>query len=212
MNTCPEQIVHYMHAYLDGEISRQNERELKEHLETCSACKEIMNRLSESVVFLKSAEEINAPENFVANVMAQLPKRKWQLGRTQRFLRKYPFLVAAALFLVLMSASLFSSYGNNNQFSVTKQPNLIINNGEVIVPKGEVVQGDIIVENGHLNIQGEVKGNVTVINGSKFMASTAIVTGKNEKIDDWFDWLWYKMKDTVKNIFPSSTSEGQHNE
>ena len=35
MNTCPEQIVHYMHAYLDGDISRADERQLNKHLDTC---------------------------------------------------------------------------------------------------------------------------------------------------------------------------------
>ncbi|MEG0473606.1 MAG: anti-sigma factor, partial [Solibacillus sp.] len=35
--------------------------------------------------------------------------------------------------------------------------------------------------------------NVTVING-KYMASTAVVTGQVEEIDEAFGWLWYKIK------------------
>ena len=33
------------------------------------------------------------------------------------------------------------------------------------------------------------------------MASTAVVTGKREEIDEVFDWIWYKIKNTTKNIY-----------
>ncbi|AMQ04782.1 anti-sigma factor family protein [Sporosarcina psychrophila] len=208
MNTCPEQIVHYMHAYLDGDISRDEERLLKEHLDSCKECKEIMNGLTESIAFIGSAAKIKAPDSFVNGVMARLPKEKSQAG-VQRWLRSHPLLAAAAMFLILMSATLFSSYGNDQQFSVTKQPNLVVEGQTVLVPAGETVKGDIVVKNGTLRIEGEVDGNVTVIRGSKYMASTAIVTGKSEEIDKVFDWLWYKIKTTAKDIFPSSKDDKQ---
>ncbi len=211
MNTCPEQIVHYMHAYLDGDISRDEERQLKEHLDSCKECKEIMHGLTESIAFMGSAVKIKAPDNFVDAVMTRLPKEKSQAG-AQRWLRKHPIFVAAAMFLILMSATLFSSYGNDQQFSVTKQPNLIVEGQKVLVPAGEVVKGDIVVKNGTLQIDGEVDGNVTVIRGSKYMASTAIVTGKSQEIDQVFDWLWYKMKKTVQDIIPSSEEDDQDTE
>ena len=211
MNTCPGQIVHYMHAYLDGDISRDEERLLKEHLDSCKECKEIMNGLTESIAFIGSASKIKAPDNFVNSVMTRLPKEKSQAG-AQRWLRKHPLFAAAAMFLILMSATLFSSYDNDQQFSVTKQPNLIVEGQKVLVPAGEVVEGDIVVKNGILQIDGEVDGDVTVIRGSKYMASTAIVTGKSQEIDQVFDWLWYKMKKAVQDIFPSSEEDGQDTE
>ncbi|KAA0948576.1 anti-sigma factor [Sporosarcina sp. ANT_H38] len=211
MDTCPEQIVHYMHAYLDGDISRDEERILKEHLESCKECKEIMNGLTESIAFIGSVAKIKAPDSFVDSVMARLPKEKSQAG-AQRWLRKHPFFAAAAMFLVLMSATLFSSYGNDQQFSVTKQPNLIIEGQTVLVPAGETVKGDIVVKNGTLRVEGEVDGDVTVIRGSKFMASTAFVTGKSEEIDKVFDWLWYKMKETAKDIFTPSKDNKEEEE
>ncbi|WP_342507016.1 anti-sigma factor [Sporosarcina sp. FSL K6-2383] len=206
MNTCPEHIVHYMHAYLDGDISRDEERELKQHLDSCGQCKEMMNGLTESIAFIGSAVQIQAPANFVNGVMARLPKEKSQAG-FQRLLRRHPFLAAAAMFVILMSASLFSSYGNDQQFSVTKQPNLIVEGQTVLVPEGETVKGNIVVKNGELRIEGQVEGNVTVIHGSKYMASTAVVTGTSEEIDKVFDWLWYQMKTTFKNVFSAPTKE-----
>ena len=44
MNTCPEQIVHNMHAYLDDDLSPDDGRELMEHLKECPSCNELMTR------------------------------------------------------------------------------------------------------------------------------------------------------------------------
>lgn len=195
-----------MHAYLDGDISRDEEKILKSHLEACTECQEIMNGLRNAVAFLGSASEVKAPSGFVDGVMARLPKEKKQAG-VHRWLRRHPLLAAAALFMILMSTSLFSSYGNDQQFSVTKQPNLVIEGEVVTVPAGETVKGDIVVKNGDLHIEGQVEGNVTVIRGTKYMASTAVVTGTTEEIDEVFDWLWYKIKTTAKEIIPSSKEQ-----
>ena len=208
MNTCQEPVIHLMHAYLDGDISREDEQMLHEHLASCEGCKEMMDEMKISALFLKDAAPIEAPEGFVSGVMARLPKEKSQAG-FQRLLRRHPLLAAAALFLMLMSATLFSNYSNDQQFSFTKQPNLVVEGETVVVPAGEVVKGDIVVKNGNLRIEGEVDGNVTVIRGSKYMASTAVVTGKSEEIDKVFDWLWYKLKSTVKDIFHPSNGESQ---
>lgn len=199
MNTCSEKIVHCMHAYLDGDISHDDEQLLKQHLEHCESCRELMADLTDAVEFIGQAELIEAPEGFVNNVMQQLPKAKPKAS-VHRWLRRHPFLAAVAMFFILMSASVFSSYGNDQQFSVTQQPNLVVEGDTVVVPEGEVVKGDIVVKNGDLRIEGEVDGNVTVIGGSKYMASTAVITGTSEEIDRAFDWLWYKMKETVKTV------------
>ena len=208
MSKCPEQMVHHMHAYLDGDISVEDERVLNIHLEECSACSEIMEGLMDSVLFIKSAEKIQAPEGFVEGVVSRLPKEKSQVG-IQRWLRSHPLLAAAAMFFILMSVSVFSSYGNDQHFSVSKQPNLVVEGETVLVPEGETVKGDIVVKNGELLIEGEVDGNITVINGSKYMASTAVVTGTSEEINKAFDWLWYKIKTTVKEVFSSSSKDEQ---
>ncbi|WP_432362026.1 zf-HC2 domain-containing protein [Sporosarcina sp. UB5] len=208
MNTCQEQVIHLMHAYLDGDISREDEQILQKHVAACKQCRKMMDELKMSALFLKDAAPIQAPEGFVSGVMSRLPKEKSQAG-FQRLLRRHPLVAAAALFFILMSTTLFSSYSNDQQFSFTKQPNLVVEGETVIVPQGEVVKGDIVVKNGNLRIEGEVDGNVTVIHGSKYMASTAVVTGKSEEIDKAFDWLWYKIKSTVKDIFPSTKGELQ---
>ncbi|ELW9008239.1 anti-sigma factor, partial [Campylobacter upsaliensis] len=70
-------------------------------------------------------------------------------------------LAAASLFLILMVSSLMSAWNEDHQFSVSKQPNILVENNTAIVPEGETVKGDIIVRNGDIKIEGQVEGNVT---------------------------------------------------
>lgn len=198
MNNCPDHIVHYMHEHLDGDISREHELELQAHLTSCTACQQHMHELSKVAVFVQSASHITAPSGFVENVIARMPKETSKVGM-KRWFHSHPMLTAAALFLILMSASLFSSFNDDQQFSFTKQPNIVVEGEKVIVPAGETVNGDLVVKNGDLQIDGEVEGDVTVING-KLMASTANVTGEIEEINQLFDWLWYKMKAGAKDV------------
>ena len=199
MNACPERIVHYMHEYLDGEISREHELELKAHLQTCKECQAHMHELSDVVAFVKGAAHVEAPNNFTMSVMARLPKEKSHTG-ISRWFRHHPVLTAAAVFLVLMSSMLFSSYQDDQQFSFTKQENVIVEGETVIIPEGQVVKGDLVVKNGNVRIDGELDGNLTVINGTKYMASTANITGTSEEINEVFDWLWYHIKNSVKEV------------
>ena len=199
MSTCPEHIVQYMHEYLDGDISREHEQELKAYMRDCKDCQQHMQELTSTIEFVKSSAVIEVPPNFVEQVMQKLPKRKMRTG-VQSWLRRHPFFVAAALFCIFMSASLFSGYKNDQEFSFTKQPNLEVEGQTVIVPEGETVKGDIVVKNGDIIVKGAVDGDITVING-KYMASTANVTGQIDEVDEVFEWLWYKIKSSAKNAW-----------
>lgn len=199
MKQCPEHVVAYMHEYLDGDITKQHETALREHLKQCPSCKAHMNELMHVVAFIKSAAVVSAPSQFVANVMSGLPIKSRPLKGVQRFLRRHPILIAAVVFCILISAALFSVFNQSGQFSVTKAPGLIVEGETVTVPKGETIQTDLVVENGNLIVDGNVDGNVTVVNG-QYMASTANVTGHVEEIDEAFEWLWFRVKNSLKNM------------
>lgn len=207
MEKCPNHVVHYMHAFLDGEITPEEEAALTEHLDSCEECRRAMEELERTVTMFESIGTIQAPPGFVDGVTSRLPQRKVQKG-PKKWLRQHPMMAAAALFLILMSASFFSSFENEQQFSFTKQPNIVVEGETVVVPAGETVKGDLVVKNGDLRIEGEVDGDVTVIRGTKFMASTAVITGSSEEINEAFDWLWYKIKSIAKDIIPSSKEDG----
>jgi len=190
---CPEYIIGLMHDYLDEELEPDKEQQLREHLQTCKECERMFNELKKTVAFVKSISHMQAPENFTANVLARLPKERKKVWM-QRWFKNHPMLTAASVFVILMMGSLFSTWTQDREFSVTKQDNLIVKNNTVIVPKGETVKGDVVVRNGTLKIEGEVQGDVTVINGEEYLASAGHVTGQIEEVNEVFDWIWYHMK------------------
>ena len=196
---CNDEIVNLMHEYLDDEIDPQNEMILREHLKDCKDCETLFNEYKKTIAVVKGTSRMHAPSNFTAKVMASLPKEKKKVGM-QRWLRNHPLIAAASLFLVLMLGSVFSTWNQEREFSVSKQENLLVQNDTVIVPAGEVVKGDVIVRNGTLKIEGEVQGDVTVINGEKYLASAGHVTGQIEEVNEVFDWIWYHMKKTAFDV------------
>lgn len=204
---CPEQIIELMHEYLDEEIEPSNERVLREHLQGCKECETIFNELTRSIMFVKSMSHMQAPADFTANVLARLPKEKKQVLMS-RWLKNHPILSAASLFVVLMTGSLLSTWNQEREFSVSKQENLVVENNTVIVPEGEVVKGDVLVRNGTLRIEGEVQGDVTVINGEQYLASAGRVTGDIEEVNEVFDWIWYHMKKTAKEVVHVFDTDG----
>jgi anti-sigma factor RsiW len=188
-----------MHDYLDEEIDTKDELTLREHLKTCKDCELLFNDFKRTIAVVKGTSTIQAPVNFTENVMAMLPKEKKKVG-IQRWMRNHPLVAAASLFIVLMTGSMVSSYDQDGELSVSKQKNLVVQNDTVIVPAGEVVKGDVVVRNGKLQIDGEVQGDVTVINGEQYLASAGHVTGQIEEVNEVFDWIWYHMKTTAYEV------------
>ncbi|MEC4586478.1 anti-sigma-W factor RsiW [Bacillus safensis] len=197
--SCQDRIVQLMHQYLDGDIEPQDEKELKSHLQSCEECRTHFQQIEKSIALVQSTSHIEAPSDFTAKVMAGLPKEKKRVS-VQRWIKAHPLMVAAALFIILMGGSLFTSWNTDHNFSVSKQPNLVVENDTVTVPKGETVKGDITVKNGKLIVEGKVDGNVTVVNGEQLTASAGQVTGQINEINEVFDWIWYKMKSTAQNV------------
>jgi anti-sigma factor RsiW len=209
---CNKEIVSLMHKYLDEEITELERKKLNSHLKTCEDCQFHMNELKKSIAFVQSSSHLEAPANFTQLVMSQLPQQKSSVS-WKRKLRKHPILVAASIFMLLMATSMFSVWlDSSNNLSVSGEANLIIDKERnvVVVPEGEVVNGDLLIKNGSLQIDGQVNGNVTVLNGQKYMASTGNVVGNIEEIDKGLDWLWYNIKSffsEVVNIFGEKNSK-----
>jgi len=199
VKACPEEIILYMQESLDSDLSHEKEQVLKDHLQRCPECQKHFQELKRTVAYIKSPSHIRVSSGFTADVMARLPKEK-RSASVKRWFRNHPILAAASLFLLLMAGSVLNIWNDDQKFSVTKQPNLVVENDTVIVPEGEVVNGDITVKNGNLRIEGKVNGNVTIINGKQYLASAGDVTGDIEEINEIFEWLWYKIKDGSKKV------------
>ncbi|GIN87079.1 anti-sigma-W factor RsiW [Heyndrickxia sporothermodurans] len=199
MNTCSEEMILFMHEYLDGDISPEHEATLKNHLQTCQDCVKHFQELKKTSAFIKSTAHITAPTDFTSIVMGRLPKEKRKVGM-KRWFTNHPFFAAASLFIILMGGSLLSMWNDNQEFSFTKKPNLKVEDHTVIVPEGETIKGDLLVKNGDLRVEGKVEGNVTVINGDQYMASAGNVTGDIKEINEMFDWLWFQIKNGGKEV------------
>ena len=191
---CSEKFVDYMHDFLDEDITPEEERELREHLLACRECEWHFREMKKAVALVQSTSHIKAPDDFTMSVLAALPKEKKKV-EMGRWFKGHPFLAAASLFILLMGASAFSTWNGEENFSVSKQPNLVVENDTVIVPEGEVVEGDVVVRNGKLMIEGEVRGDVTVINGEQYLASAGKVTGQISEVNEVFEWIWYHIKE-----------------
>lgn len=201
MASCQKEIVRLMHNYLDGELISGEQRKLKAHLQKCENCRQHFFELKKTIALVQSMSQVRAPEGFTEKVLFSLPKEA-RMSSIQRWIRKHPFFMAASLFFVLTTGGFLSSWQQEtDHFAFTKHENLHVENDTVVVPAGERVKGDIVVRNGDIRIEGEVEGDVTVINGEKYMASAGNVTGDIEEIDEAFGWLWYKMKKTVAGVF-----------
>lgn len=197
---CPEDIVNLMHEYLNETITSEDEARLRNYLGQSQECQTYFHELKKTVALVQSSSHVRAPSDFTMKVMQKLPKEKRTIGM-KRWIKSHPFVTAASLFILLMAGSLFSLWTEDQQFSVSKQQNLVVENHTVIVPKGEVIRGDVVVKNGNLKIEGEVQGNVTVINGEKYLAGAGSVTGNIEEVNEMFDWLWYHIKNTFLDTF-----------
>lgn len=198
--TCSQTYVELMHKFLDEEIETDEEKQLRIHLHECTSCHSHFQELKKAIALVQSTTHMQAPLNFTENVMARLPKEKTTVTYG-RWFKDHPMFVAAALFIFLMTGSVFSTWNSNTQLSVSKQSNLQVQGHTVVVPEGEVVEGDVIVRNGDLKIEGEVQGDVVVINGDKYLASAGKVTGDIEEVDQFFGWMWYNFKHFFSNLF-----------
>ncbi|MCM3719453.1 anti-sigma factor family protein [Fictibacillus phosphorivorans] len=188
-----------MNKVLDGEATQEEEHVFYTHLEECESCKEEYEMLLETLKELQYQNStIKAPEGFTQAVMAKLPKEKQQI-KWRRWMKRHPALTAAAIFMFFMAASVFTSYNQQDLAVVKGEGNLEIKKSErvVVVPAGETIKGDLVVENADVRIEGKVEGNVTVIKGNQYLASAGEVTGHSQEIGQVVEWVWYKLKSLV---------------
>ncbi|MFG6116022.1 zf-HC2 domain-containing protein [Halobacillus sp. MO56] len=209
---CKQEAIGLMHKYLDDGLTQEEEKKLRLHLESCRDCQTHFHELKRTISLVKSSSPISAPEDFTANVMSNLPQQK-KRNHYMRWFKNHPFFTAAAVFFLMMFGGVFSAWTEDQQVTVSKQENLVIQNQVVIVPEDVTVEGDLLVRNGDLRIDGAVNGDVTIINGDileqdsvqdspldgeKYMA---YVSGEVNEVNQVFEWMWYHIKKTVEGVF-----------
>lgn len=67
-----EQMTALLSAYVDGELTVQEEKQVQEHLEQCPECRALYEQLQTLHTSFSDLEEIPAPENFARGVMSRI--------------------------------------------------------------------------------------------------------------------------------------------
>ena len=100
------------------------------------------------------------------------------------------------LFAVVMTASYAVMWGQGSDVVVrARHPEQVVVEGNrVVVPAGKTVAGDLVVENAEVAVDGEVKGDLVVVDGTYQLASTAHIAGKVLRIDRALEWIWYRIE------------------
>ena len=203
-----------MHEYFVGELSQVEIAELKNHLQGCADCCNRFEQLEKTdAAIYRTLEAIKpaaqydaaASKELTERIISQLPKKaSGQRNRFVRFIYRYPGFAVAAMFLLVMIGSFFMSWTEDTKLIVSGEDlqNIIIEGNTVIVPEGVHYTGNLTVENGIIEVLGEVEGNVTVVDGSMVLASTGHIAGQSRTIDQALDWFWYKVTQTFSGIAP----------
>lgn len=204
-----------MHDYLDGDLSEDEQHELRQHLSVCSACYEHFRELDRTVTALQADRFVEAPFDFTQKLRQQLPaKQNKKVVSWAKQLRRHPFIVAASIFLILMSASFVSAWNEPTEFTMTTDPDnldsIVIDpeTQSIRVPEGQVVEGDLIVRGGKVEVRGEVTGNVVAVDGEVVLASTANIYGKKEEVDQVLDWIWFETRRLAGKVLNIGDTEG----
>ena len=195
--------VSMMHDYLDDDLPDQQKRELKEHLTSCPNCRLKFKELEQTDMLMFSLMH-NSPaasDELAHRIMNSLPIAK-KNSRFISWIRSHPGLTAASLFFVVMLLSSVTFWNQDKQLIVkgSDLDQVVIKGDTVIVPSGKIIAGDLTVENGKTQVYGDVNGNVTVIDGSLYQASTAHISGQVKSIDQAVSWLWYKVTNMFSDV------------
>lgn len=184
-----------LHEYLDGELQRVEAAKLKQHLAECAGCRKRLAQFEKVEALIQAWPKPEVPADMASRIMQSLPparRKPWY-----SWVRRHPAISVAVVFLMVMAAS-FASLWDEDKELMLKGDDLqavVIEGNTVIVPEGKTVTGDLTVKGGKLQVEGDVQGNLVVIDGSVVMASTAHISGQVKTIDEAFSWVWFKVNE-----------------
>lgn len=185
-----------MHEYLDGDLTGAEAAKLKEHFLACRGCREMFEQFEKTEALVRSLTPAPVPDDLTAKIMSGIPTPR-RRSVWLRWVRRHPAVSVAVVFFAVMLGS-FASLWNQDAELVVKGSDLDqvqIHGDTVTVPKGRTVHGNLMVQRGKVQVDGEVTGNLTVIDGSVNMASTAHIAGQIKRVDQTLDYVWYKLNE-----------------
>ena len=193
-----------LHEYLDGGLQGRDSAALKQHLLVCAECRRRLQQFEKMEALISAKTPSEVPEGLTERIMQSLPPVKRQ-NPFYRWVRKHPAVSVAAVFFLVMFSSFVASWNDNQELLVkgSDLESVVIKGNTVYIPAGATVSGDLTVENGVTQVDGDIKGSLIVIDGKVNLASTAHISGQVKMIDEAFSWLWYKMNAWIVQLSDS---------
>ncbi|TXK79125.1 zf-HC2 domain-containing protein [Paenibacillus sp. N3.4] len=187
-----------IHEYLDGDLHGLEARQLKEHLISCKACHTLFKELEKTDAIVRMLSPISVPNTLTAQIMSGLPPIK-KRSSWMYWIRKHPGISVAVVFATVMFGSFMSMWNDDKNLMVKGNDlqDVVIQGDTVTVPEGHTVKGDLVVQRGTLKVEGDVTGNLIVIDGTLNLASTAHISGQVTQVDEALGWIWYKLNEFV---------------
>lgn len=181
-----------LHQYLDEEMNDPELEEFEAHVASCFDCQADLKEMGGAIQLLTQVEWVKAPSGFTENLMIQInamhrPKRNWRVP-----IMKYTGIAAGVLLIFGLGISMatpekFALQADNAQ-------GLIVSNNKVIVPAGTEYNGDLVIQNGDVEVRGKVNGNVTALNGRVYRMAGADISGETEEVDQAMEKVAYYAK------------------
>lgn len=192
-----------IHEYLDGDLGGERKEALRLHLKSCTACERLLCEFEQTEALMRALNRPETPSYLTSSIMSALPDV--QSNRSfARWIRRHPALTAAAAFLIIMMSTFFSLWNQGTQLVVRGDDldGIVLENGKVIIPRDKTMDGDLIVENGTVQVDGDLKGDLIVIDGQVALASTAHISGRINKVDRALDYVWFKLNEWFGGMLP----------
>ncbi|GAA3409735.1 zf-HC2 domain-containing protein [Paenibacillus hodogayensis] len=190
---CKEAIL-LMHDYLDGDVTGPEAAELKKHLLGCPSCQARFAKLEKSGALVSSLKPVYAPSHLSTFAIMQGLPAPAKRSAWMKWPRRHPAATVAAVFFLVMLGSFLSMWNEDTQLVVHGDlEQVVVKGNRVYVPEGHIVQGNLIVENGEVEVKGKINGNLIVIDGKYALASTAQISGDVKSVNQAVEWIWFKV-------------------
>jgi len=190
-----------IHDYLDATLEGFELTELKQHLLDCPSCRKVLDGLEQAEACLRVMPQPSVDDGLADRIMLALPRRS-KVIQFRGWLKRHPAISVAAVFVVVMMSSFLSLWNSEQELMVKGNDleDVIIQGDMVIIPEGSTVNGDLLIENGKLQVFGNIEGNLVVVDGSIFTASTATIAGQVTSVNETIDRFWFKVKEFMSGF------------
>lgn len=192
-----------IHEYLDGDLYGGALVELTEHVSLCPDCSYRLAHLEKVDALIHYLPKGKVPEDLTEKIMKVIPAQPQKKQRPwQQWVKRHPAVSVASVFVIVMMSSFLSLWYQDADLIVqgADLDKVIIKGNLVLVPAGQTLEGDLVVEHGKVQVDGKINGNITVIDGSVNLASTAYISGKVTKVNQALDWIWYKIHEIFSGM------------